>query len=204
MLDELLPILSELASDSPAPGGGSAAAIAGALSAALGSMIAKLALSRERYKEKWDDAERLRVMFDSLSKEFRELAEQDAQAYLGVVEERQKKNKGKRHALEVAEKRAALVPLRTEERALDLLRLLVETEELGLRAATSDLFVALSLARAAFFGGKANVLANLPSLETSLAKEVEAKATEHEAAFEKLHADIEFHLKSRLGFHKEG
>ncbi|HDH96850.1 MAG TPA: hypothetical protein ENF73_03875 [Proteobacteria bacterium] len=65
------------------------------------------------------------------------------------------------------------------------------------------MFVALSLARAAFLGGKANVLVNLPSLNTSLAQDVKSKLDSYDKEFSDIHAGLEARLRSELGFERE-
>lgn len=200
MLDGLDSMLEEFSSDSPAPGGGSAAAICGALASSLGAMVTRILLKSERHKEGWPEAERLKNELANLAREFRELSLQDAQAYLEVVEEARRKKKGEPNKLEAAEKRAALVPLRTCVRALELLKLLRDVEILRAKATISDLFVALMLAKTAFFGGKANVFINISALDPSSAQELKVKVGIWEAEFEGIFKILESELAGQLGF----
>jgi len=200
VFEELDSIIEMLSNESPAPGGGSAAAISGALAASLGAMITKIVLKSERHKEVWPDSERLKNEFMNLSREFKELALQDAQAYLEVVEEAKKKKRGEPHKLEAAERRAALVPLRTCVRALELLKLLRDVEILRFKSTASDQLVALMLAKAAFSGGKANVFVNLAALDPSTAQDLKVKIGIWEMEFEGIFKIIESELSSQLSF----
>lgn len=203
MLDGLDSLVEELSNESPAPGGGSAAAICGALAASLGTMVTKIILKNEQYKEGWPEAERLKNELSSLAREFKELSLQDAQAYLEVIQEAKRKKKGEPNKLEAAERRAALIPLRTCARALELLKLLRDVEVLRARATVSDLFVALMLAKAAFFGGKANVFINLTALDPASVKDLKAKVEIWEAEFEGIFKILESKISGQLGFEME-
>ncbi|MBE3040910.1 MAG: cyclodeaminase/cyclohydrolase family protein, partial [Chloroflexi bacterium] len=77
--------LSELASDSPAPGGGSAAALAGASGAALCAMAARLTLGREKHRDAWKEMEGLRDEASGLGERLCALVDEDAGAYAAVV-----------------------------------------------------------------------------------------------------------------------
>ena len=78
--------LAILSGDSPAPGGGSVCALAGALSAALCTMVARLTLGKEKYQGAWKAMERLRDQGDSLTSRLLKLVEEDSAAYNRVVE----------------------------------------------------------------------------------------------------------------------
>jgi formiminotetrahydrofolate cyclodeaminase len=162
--------LRQLASGDPTPGGGSAAALGGALGAALVSMVCNLTIGRERYAATEAEAtairEEARVLLDRL----RRGIDEDAAAYDGVMiayrlprgsdEERAARTAAIQHATY----EAALVPLALAEAAAQM----IELAERGLGKtnpnAASDLAVAALLGVAALDGAAANVDINLASL----------------------------------------
>ncbi|MHA2309618.1 MAG: cyclodeaminase/cyclohydrolase family protein, partial [Candidatus Heimdallarchaeaceae archaeon] len=77
--------LNELASSAPAPGGGAAAAIAGAMGAALGSMVARLTIGKEGYEDVEDLFKEKLRRTEELRKELTELVDKDANAFSGVI-----------------------------------------------------------------------------------------------------------------------
>lgn len=160
--------LENLASDSPAPGGGSASALAGALGAALCAMVARLTLGREKYRASWESMESLRDEADSLCVRFLNLMDLDSQAYNKVIEARRiprghEEERGK--AMQSATKEAATVPLemlRNLPRLADLAETAVEE---GNPNCLSDVGVSAQLIRAAANGTAYNVRINLPGIE---------------------------------------
>ena len=163
--------LSELASDAPAPGGGSAAALAGALAAALTAMVANLTRGREKFagvEEKMSAlADRAAALKDGLA----QLVEEDTAAFNRVMAAfRQPKDTPETEAAREAAIQAALaaaaeVPLRTAEAAVSVLALAQEAAAYGNPAAVSDAGVAALLARAAVEGAALNVDINLGFLQ---------------------------------------
>ena len=111
--------LGELASDSPAPGGGSAAALAGAAAAALCAMVARLTLGREKLREAWPAMERLLPQAEELGTRLRGLVDEDTEAYASVVAARrmpratEAERAARGAAVAEAALRSARVPLET-------------------------------------------------------------------------------------------
>ncbi len=71
----------ELASDSPAPGGGSVAALCGTLAAGLGVMVAALTVGREKYKDSWEKMEEALKAGEKLRTEFIKLMNEDTESF---------------------------------------------------------------------------------------------------------------------------
>lgn len=161
--------LQELASDSPAPGGGTASALAGALAAALVAMVARLSLGREVTAPR-AELERLLAEAERERQSLLELAAADAEAYRGVLaayrlprstaEEKDRR----REAVEQALRRAAEVPLEVASIAARVLSAAEFLGREGYPAAATDAGVAERLARAAAAGALANVEVNLESM----------------------------------------
>jgi formiminotetrahydrofolate cyclodeaminase len=79
--DNLKQYLDDLASNKPAPGGGSAAALAGALGASLLSMVANFTLGKEKYKDVEDEVKDILKSLDKYRKELENLIDEDVLAY---------------------------------------------------------------------------------------------------------------------------
>jgi glutamate formiminotransferase/formiminotetrahydrofolate cyclodeaminase len=158
--------LDELASGAPVPGGGSAAALAGALAAALVAMVARLTVGRKAYaavegrtRDILGEAERLRG-------ELRRLVDEDAAAY-ATVSQAYKRPKGdpeRAKAVDAALLGAARPPLEAARRAARLMMLARELAERANTSARSDARVAQRLAGAALDGAIENVRVNIAAL----------------------------------------
>ncbi len=155
--------LSALGSSSPTPGGGSAAALAGALASALGRMV--VAVSHE--KEPTAQRAELLAAFTHLEGQFLDLAAEDELAFAHVMEALRmpRDAAGRRERLETACAAAADVPLRTARTAISLLERLSEAESHASRAIVSDVGAAALLAHAAAHSSVLNVQANLASIK---------------------------------------
>jgi formiminotetrahydrofolate cyclodeaminase len=163
-------LLDRLASSDPVPGGGSAAAIAGAMGAALVAMVAELTIGRPDYAEHEAALIELRAAAHDRRLSLLSLAEEDAAAYEAVVRARRMPRESEAEratraaAVRVAMIGAAEVPLRTARVAAEVLALADRIASIGNRVAVSDAGVAAQLARAALRGAVLNVRINLPYL----------------------------------------
>lgn len=155
---QLIGIVDELAAPTPAPGGGSAAALAGALSASLTLMVAGLTLGKKKYQAVEAEMKAVAARATSLKDYLLKLADEDAEAYRLVVSRRGKP--GYHQAVE----QAARVPLKTAQACLDALGLSLAVLEKGNPNAKSDGGVAAYLARAGLIGALMNVSINLADL----------------------------------------
>ncbi|MCL6450176.1 MAG: cyclodeaminase/cyclohydrolase family protein [Acetobacteraceae bacterium] len=164
-------LLARLASASPAPGGGSASALAGAAGAALAAMVARVAARRAAPGEAGG--------FDALAREAEgllqrlcSLVEADARAFGAVMEARRlprgtpAEEETRRAALARARARAVEVPLETAESCASTLELMARLVRRGAApSAATDLGVGALLARAGAEGAILNVLVNLTPAE---------------------------------------
>jgi len=161
----------ELASNSPAPGGGSVAALAGALSAGLSSMVAALTFDKKGFEEYKEEMERVGVESQDLMKKQLAAIDDDTHAFNGVMDcfsmpkktDEQKTVRTK--AIENATKLATLEPLETLERTVPSMDCAIATAERGNPNSLSDAGVAGLMARAAAYGAYYNVLINLQGIE---------------------------------------
>ena len=153
---------------SPTPGGGSAAALSGA----LGCALAEMALGVSARSKKADEARKAalsaaRADFDSLRHRLHRLAGDDAASFDGVMEALKipKEDPGRAPALAAALERAADVPLKTAETALEALRKLRESAGLAAGSVSSDVLCAGHLLHAAVLCAIENVRINAASIK---------------------------------------
>jgi glutamate formiminotransferase/formiminotetrahydrofolate cyclodeaminase len=166
----------ELSMESPAPGGGSVAALCGALSAGLSSMVANLTVGKKGYERFTEEMNRTALRAQELKDEYLALVDLDTNAFTKVMDAFRlpKATEGQTRerdaAVEAATKEATLVPFRTLEAALDLLKLASVAARDGNRNSLSDAGVAALAARAAAEGAYYNVRINLPGLKDAAFK----------------------------------
>lgn len=165
--------LEALASGSPTPGGGSAAAHAGALAAALVAMVGRLTVGKKKYADVESQMSTLVQRADELRAEFVAAEAKDAAAFDAVMaamklpRETENEKKARQAALDAATLEASRQPLAVARLALECLTLAREASRLGNTNAISDAGTAAALARAALAGAGLNVRINVHSLGTN-------------------------------------
>lgn len=162
----------DLASAEPSPGGGTAAAAAGAIAASLLSMVCGITLKSKKHEKDWPRLASLKEEADALSTLLLRLAEDDAIAYDMVVDGARAKRKAPddkdtQAAYAAAVRRAMDVPMSTAEACVRALTLSQAVASAGTKSASSDIEVARRLAGAGVDGALANVMINLPYCEDS-------------------------------------
>jgi methenyltetrahydrofolate cyclohydrolase len=176
-------LTTRLASRDPIPGGGSAAAIAGAMGAALVGMVAELTIGRPGAEAHDAELRTIRDAAAELRVELLDLAQTDAEAYDAVVRARRMpkatdvERAARRAALDEAMLAAADTPMRTAARAAEVPPLAARMAAIGNPNAVSDAGVAAQLGSAAVRGAALNVRINLPYLAADAPLRVRA-ATE--------------------------
>jgi len=162
--------VDDAASGKPAPGGGSVSACAGALGAALVSMVCNLTIGKEKFAAVEGRLSALVTRSDALRVRLEQLLQDDTTAYNGVIEGyRMPKETAEQQAarsahIQAALKVAANVPLEIARVALDVCRLARTAAELGNPAAVTDAAIGAILGEAAAQGAALNVLINLGSI----------------------------------------
>lgn len=164
-------LLAALANAEPTPGGGTAAAIAGAMGASALVMVTGLAKSKTNSDDEKAALAKARAAIEPIASRLTELADADTAAYNAVMAAYRlpKGTDGEKaarsRAIQDALRGATIVPLdtlRTATQAIDHGRIVAEN---GNRSAASDAGVAIGLLKAAADGAAANVRANLASLK---------------------------------------
>ncbi len=161
--------LAALSSGDPTPGGGSVAALSGALSAALGCMVCAIAGRKKGGQELSALSERLL----SLREKLLDLAGEDAEAFSGVMAAYRlpREDPERREAIERALAGAAEVPLRVAAACVELLGILVKLAPRATPQSVSDVGVAARLAGAAVESALLNVTINLAYMRDRSRKE---------------------------------
>jgi glutamate formiminotransferase/formiminotetrahydrofolate cyclodeaminase len=160
------PFIAAVSSVEPAPGGGSVAALAGALAAALAEMVAGLTVGKRRYQEVEEEMKALAIDAERLRLALTARIAQDAAAYDRVVaayrlpKESAKEKEARREAIQEAMAHAAEVPLATARDSVAALELARAAVAKGNINALSDVGTAAHMARAAFEGAALNVRIN--------------------------------------------
>ncbi len=166
--------LDALASSAPAPGGGSAAALSGAMGAALVSMVCNLTIGKQRFADVEAEMRDLLDRAEALRHEMQNLAQADLEAFnrLSAAYKLPRTTDAdlaiRRDAIQASLRRATEVPLRTARAAAAILPLCPAVAERGNQAAISDVGVAALLAHAAVRSALLNVEINLRLLEDSI------------------------------------
>ncbi|MHA2641753.1 MAG: cyclodeaminase/cyclohydrolase family protein [bacterium JZ-2024 1] len=153
--DSLRAYLEGLASSRPAPGGGSAAALAGALASALDSMVASI--SARKTPELASLGDKARTMMNDLLF----LMDEDTRAFLDLMEAYRAKDEMR---IRQCAQDAATVPLQTSEKALQAMVLGMELFEKGNPRVATDAIGAIYLGWSAVQSALLNVYINLPSV----------------------------------------
>lgn len=160
-----------LSSDAPAPGGGSVAALCGALSGALSSMVGALTHGKKGYEEAFDLAEEVGVAGQRLKDEFLADVDRDTEAFNKVMaamrlpKKTEEDKAARQAAMEEANKEATRVPLGVLRRAREAAQVARKIAEKGNENSVSDAGVAALTARTAAEGAYLNVKINLPGIE---------------------------------------
>ncbi len=171
--------LRELASANATPGGGSVAALSGALSADLGCMVCRLTMN----KVPSDDLADLLQYFTSLEKNFLDLADADELAFSAVMDayHLDRAVECRPEMIATTLLMAIAVPHRVAEKGIDLLEHLCTLAPLGSKRSVSDAGVAAHLAEAAVRSAILNVRINLAYVhDDAEVKKIEMEAEEIE------------------------
>jgi glutamate formiminotransferase/formiminotetrahydrofolate cyclodeaminase len=196
---------NETLSDSPAPGGGSVAALMGALGASLGGMVANLSAGKRGWEDKLSYFSDWAVKAQQLKDELLFLVDEDTLAFnkvmdaFGMPKESSEEKAARTAAIETANKYAAEVPLRVMEITTKAYELLGEMAEKGNPNSISDVGVGLFATRACIEGAGMNVRINLAGLKdekvkAGLGQKVRTIRSESDAKFAKAMQVVESKL----------
>ena len=205
--EEMLPkkFINELASKSPAPGGGSASALSGTIGAALVCMVCELTIGKKKYQEVENEMKQVLDNASKLKDEFMALVEKDEDAFNKVMasyklpketdEEKQKRSQ----EIQLTLKGATEVPLEVIRQSKKMVELAVICAEKGNVNSVSDAGVAAIQAQAASQGALYNVLINLGSIKDEEFKaQVKQETDELMREIKTIAEKVEETVKSKL------
>ena len=198
--------LDDLAAATPTPGGGSAAAQAGAMGAALVAMVARLTVGKKKYAEVEAQMNEILNQAERLRRELSDAVEEDSAAFEAVMaafklptdSPEQQTQRGA--VIEQATLHAAQVPLAVAQKAVTVMALAERCAALGNLNTISDAACAAAMARAALTSAGYNVRINLAGLADKTAGErllSQLQALEKKAA--RLEKDLQKSLQERGG-----
>ena len=165
--------LEELSTNSPAPGGGSVAALSGSLGASLSSMVAALTHEKKEMLKSKLLMDEIGVEAQSLKDRLSDLIEEDTKAFNSVIaamrlpQNTKEEKVYKETAIQTANKCAIEIPMETAEKCFRVMQLSEKLVDNGNPKSVSDAGVAAEVALAGVRGASMNVMINLSGLEDS-------------------------------------
>ena len=159
-----------LSSKAPVPGGGGASAVAAAVGASLGQMVASLTLGKKRYADVQGRIEELIPRFEAVRDELLVLADEDAKAFeplsraYGLPKGTEEERAHKAEVMEAALRSACEPPLKIMEKTCEAIDLVDEISRIGTRIAISDAGAGATLLSAALKAVSLNIFINAKSM----------------------------------------
>ncbi len=163
--------LDDLASEHPTPGGGGAAAVSGAIGAALVSMVANLTIGKKNYEPVWEDLTAVNAKAEALRAELTGAIEEDVAAFnsvmgaYGLPRGTDEEKAARTAAIQASLKEATLAPLRAVKACFEVIRLSAVAAEKGNLNVISDAGVAVLAANAGLRSAALNVFINAKAIK---------------------------------------
>ncbi len=164
--------LSKTAGSDPVPGGGSIAALNGAIASALAEMVANLTIGKKKYEDREEQMKQIAASANNHQMLFIQDIDADSDAYNKVFDafklpkETDEEKAERSKQIQAATKIAAEIPMEVARRAYAIMDLIAEVAEKGNQNAVTDACVSMMSARTAVLGGAIlNVKINLSSLK---------------------------------------
>ena len=191
-----------LASDAPAPGGGGAAALVGAIGTALGNMVGSLTLGKKKYADVQAEIVALKARCDSLQKQLLDQVQADEEGFLPLANAYgiPKDDPTRAATLENATVAACAVPMHIMELCCESLDCIAIFAAKGSRLAVSDAGCAAVCVKAALQAASLNVFINTKSLQNrDIAEELNKKARDMLDKYGRLADNIYTEVKAIFG-----
>ena len=197
--------IDELASDSPAPGGGSVSALNGAIAAALTSMVGNLTIGKKKYADVEEEMREIVSRVTEIQKELLEAVDKDSDAFNVVFaafkwpKETEEEKEARSAEIQRGTKIAADVPMRVAEKAAELMPLIEKVIMKGNQNSITDACCAMMACRYAVIGALLNVRINLGSIkDETFVKEHADRAAELERKVNETEQKILAHVYQNL------
>ena len=195
----------ELSTDSPAPGGGSVAALAGAVCASLAAMVANLTHGKKAFEDRNDEMAEVAQAGQQSKDEFLQTIDADAEAFDNVMAKMRMSKKtpeqkeSRDRAIQEATKQATVIPLSVLRKSLEALKLSKAVAERGNVNSVSDAGVSALMGYAAAEGAYMNVIINLANIDDKdFVQKTKVEADELLAACETLSEAVRRSVIDRL------
>ena len=179
--------LNKVAGSDPVPGGGSVAALNGAIASALTAMVAGLTIGKKGYEDTAEIMKHIQTLALTQKTGFVADIDRDSEAYNKVFDcfklpkNTDEEKNIRSAAIQEATKFAALVPMQVARNAYELMGIIADVAKLGNRNAVTDACVAMMSARSAVLGALMNVRINLGSLkDRTFVEQLQSEADELE------------------------
>ncbi len=163
--------LAETAANTPVPGGGSIAALNGALAASLAEMVANLTIGKKKYAEFEGQMKTIAVEAAAIRERFTAFIDDDSKAYERVFaayklpKETEEQIAARTFEIQESMKQAARVPMRVAEEMEAVMESIIYIAHKGNQNAVTDACVAMMAARTCVLGALLNVRINLSSID---------------------------------------
>lgn len=197
--------IDELASDSPAPGGGSVSALNGAIAAALTSMVGNLTIGKKKYADVEEEMREIVSRVTEIQKELLEAVDKDSEAFNVVFaafkwpKETEEEKEARSAEIQRGTKIAADVPMSVAEKAAELMPLIEKVIMKGNQNSITDACCAMMACRYAVIGALLNVRINLGSIkDETFVKEHADRAAELEKKVNETEQKILAHVYQNL------
>ncbi len=191
------------ASSDPVPGGGSIAALAGALAGALAEMVAGLTIEKKGYEDSWDEMKEMAAKASKIRLQLLDDIQRDSTSFnkymdaLGMPKNTEDEKEARKAAMQIGLKEATIVPFEVASLAYEIMPLAETAVVKGNSNAVTDGLVAAMMARTAVLCALLNTKINLGSIKdeefvanySQKVKDLEAKA---------INAEIEILKKSTI------
>ena len=175
--------LNKVAGSDPVPGGGSIAALNGAIASALAAMVANLTIGKKGYEEHEELMQHIAGVALQEQNTFIKDIDRDSEAYDSVFacfkmpKATDEEKASRSAAIQEATRHAALIPMEVARKALEVMPVIADIARLGNRNAITDACVAMMAARSAVLGALLNVRINLGVLkDKEFVQELQAEA----------------------------
>jgi glutamate formiminotransferase/formiminotetrahydrofolate cyclodeaminase len=197
--------MDDVAAGTPVPGGGSVAAASGSLGASLVSMVCRLTIGKKKYQEYEEELKKVLEESDKLRQELKELVIKDGESFTRVLDSfRLSQNTPEEQtrrllAIQEAYKEAAMVPLRTMEKSLEVLKLSRIVVEKGNVNTLSDAGASALMAKSGLEGALLNVKINMKSIEDqNFVSELKNKSEFMHSESQRIKQEIDTLLQGKL------
>ena len=197
--------LTELASSSPAPGGGSTSALSGALGCALTAMVCQLTVGKKKYETVQAEMEALLSSASRVQQELLMLMEKDTEAFNKVMhafslpKESDDQKERRSQAIQSATTEATRVPLRVMELCDEALSITSVVAEKGNVNSITDAGVGALLLQAGCQGAALNVIINLATLkDAAFASATKLRLEETQSSVARKHAEVMAKVQTAL------